>query len=246
MFKNEYGFQLASFCSTIIPSLFLLSFLHSSFAQDKQTDSIRFHKKTLFFSAGMGISWVNAPSFTDYLKEEVPFTNKDSIKSYSVGFEFFGGLEAQFSKQFSLKLDYSYFFKTFTYDQFNYAGYTFYYFYLVHRPYLMAYYIIPGKNYAFKLGGGLGFLYSILHRTDAGATDVTYTSTGFGLRGEVIFSAKLSRNMESYFSGFVKGDTFTRLKDANNNSLISPLTGKETNLSSFGIGARLGFSIKLN
>jgi opacity protein-like surface antigen len=243
MFKNEFEFKRISFCIIIISSLFLLCFTHSSFAQNKQTDSIHIHKKLFFVSAGMGVSYTNTPSFNNYLKDEVPFTNKDSIKDFSVGVEFFGGLEVQFSKQFSLKLDYSYFFKSLTYYVY---GLTFDYFYSIHQPYIVAYYIFPGKNYEFKFGGGAGYLYSALKKTDAEGTDQKYTSSGLGLKGEVVFAANLSQRMRSYLSGFILGTVNNNLKDANSTPLTSPLSHDQISLNSFGIGARLGFSIKLN
>jgi len=192
----------------------------------------------------MGVSMVNAQSLTNFLKEEVPFTNKDSISSFNVGLEVFGGVEVQYSRSFSLKLDYSYFFKSYTYTQVSY--YTFDYFYQVHQPYLMAYYVVPGKHYSFKFGGGLGFLYAIFHRTDDRASDARYTSTGMGIKGEVIFTADLSKRMESYLSGFIKGDSFAKLKDSGGHSMTTLNSGQEVDLNSFAVGLRLGFSVKLN
>lgn len=243
MFKNEHGFRNSFLCGIILTSLFLFTFLNSAYAQDRQSDSIRFHKKLFFVSAGMGVSFTNTSSFNNYLKDEIPFTNKDSIKDFSVGIEFFGGLEMQFNKRFSLKLDYSYFFKSLTYYSY---GLTFDYFYLIHQPYIMVYYIVPGKNYEFKFGGGAGYLYSILTKTDAEGADQKYTSSGLGLKGEVVFAANLSQRMRSYLSGFILGTVSSNLKDANNSPLTSPLSHNQITLNSFGIGARLGFSIKLN
>jgi hypothetical protein len=242
-YSGKYYYSAINPINIFIAVMSVFFVFGSSYAQ-KNYDTLKLHKKLLFISAGMGISLVNTPAFNDFLKDEIPYSNTDSIKNFSVGVEVFGGLELQFNKRFSLKLDYSYFFKTLSY---NYGGFiTYDYFYLIHQPYLMAYYNIPGKHYRFSFGGGAGYLYSIFHRTDQGGIDIKYTSTGFGIKGEAIFSAELSNKLYSYLSGFLIGESFGILKDSNGTLLVSPLTGKEVNLSTFGLGLRLGFSYNIN
>jgi hypothetical protein len=193
-------------------------------------------------SAGMGINLINTPVFNDYLRDEIPFSNKDSIKSFSVGFEVFGGFEYNVSKNFSLKLDYSYFIRSITY---NYSYFTYDYFYNIHQPYLMAYYVARKPAYRFKFGAGAGYHFSTLEKAVTSTTEISYESSGPSFRGEIVFSADMSKSLESYISGFITGNFLNSLKESNGNILRNKVTGEEVNLSGFGIGARLGFSIKL-
>src|SRR5438552_17038415 len=95
------------------------------FSQVKQKE------KKYTFSAGMGISMIDNPSFNSFLKNEIPYTNKDSIKSFSVGLEFFGSLAYLLSKNFEVKFDYDYFIKSLTY---NYSYFVYDFFYNIHEP----------------------------------------------------------------------------------------------------------------
>ena len=92
-------------------------------SQNKKTEKP--FKKRFSLSLGMGISMSTAPSFVDYVRNDLPIVNKDSIKSFGVGFEFFGAAEYDVSKEFSLKLDYSYFVKNLSV---NYSYFTYNYF----------------------------------------------------------------------------------------------------------------------
>jgi hypothetical protein len=193
-------------------------------------------------SAGMGISMTNTPSFNDYLRQTVLFSNTDSIKSFSVGFEVFGGLEYSVNKKFSVKLDYSYFIKTHSYV---YSYYQYDFDYNIHQPYLMAYYVTRGTHYRFKYGGGAGYHFASMTKTISKTSEFKYKASGPAFRGELIFSADLSNTLESYLGGFITWNIIGTLKDSGGNTLKNPTTNEDVNLSGYGVGARLGFSIKL-
>lgn len=200
-------------------------------------------KNRFSFSLGMGISMSTAPSFIDYVRNDLPIVNKDSVKSFGVGFEFFGALEYDVSKEFSVKLDYSYFVKNISVD---YAYFTYNYFYSVHQPYLMGFYVIRKKNYGFKFGAGLGYHFAQMSKDIGASSNLDYSASGLGYRGEIIFYSNLSKRLGSYVSGFIMGNSIGALKDSNSNILKNSLTGSDVNLSGFGVGARLGISFYLN
>lgn len=218
----------------------LFLFLSGSFiySQDTISHSSKF-KKLIDLSFGMGISLSNTPSFNDYLRAEIPFQGTDSVKSFSVGLEFFGGVEMELSKRFALKLDYSYFFRGNTYSY----VYTYDISYHIHQPVLMGYYIFPGKNFKIKLGAGAGYSFAQLSNTVSGS-EIIYNASGPGFKGEILFNAQLSDRMSSYLSGFIMGNFIGNLKDSNGNILQD--TGGNVNLSNFGFGLRLGLCINLN
>jgi hypothetical protein len=196
------------------------------------------------FSLGMGISMSTAPSLVDYIRNDIPLINKDSVKSFGVGFEFFGAVDYDVSKNFTLGLDYSYFIKSLTY---SYSYFTYDYFYSIHQPYLMGYYTIRKPAYAFKFGAGLGYHFAQLTRDIGAGSNLVYNASGIAYRGEVVFTAGLSKRLGSYFSGFIMGSSVGSLKDRNSNEVLkNSQTGEDVNLGGFGIGARLGLTIYLN
>jgi hypothetical protein len=224
----------------IIVLLLIFSANSIVYSQGSKIDSAKY-KKQVYFSFGMGISMSTTPSLNDYLIHYIPFNTKDSVKTFSVGLEFFGGVEMQFSRRFSLKLDYSYFFKGNTY---NYPPFIYDISFQIHQPVLMAFYIIPGKGFQLKLGGGIGYSFARLSNTVSGS-EIIYHSRGPGFKTEFVFDAQLSKRLGSYLSGFVMGNSLGNLKDSNDNILQDPLTKANVNLNDFGLGLRLGMSIKI-
>jgi hypothetical protein len=190
-------------------------------------------------SLGMGVSLTENSSFNDYLKNIVPYSSGDSIKTWTVGLEFAGGFEYRIAKKFSLKLEYTYYTKSlnYTYSYFNY-NYTI----VKHKPGVMVYYLITGNKYQFKIGSGFNVQFGNLE-SDLGSNNITnYSCGGFGYKGEVIFAPMLTNKLGAIISGFIIADKNPSLKDQNGNLLIDPISKNEVNLSSFGIGALLGFS----
>jgi hypothetical protein len=193
-------------------------------------------------SAGMGIIYVNTPVFNDYLKSTIPYSNKDSVRSFTPAFEGFAGLEYRINKKYAVKLDYSYMVRTVTY---YYSYYTFEYFYNIHQALVMGYYLINGTHYSFKLGAGAGILFSAMKETNASSTDKVYNSSGPGTRAELIYAADLGKSMEAYFGGNINWYGLGELKDESGKILINPLSGETVKINGFGFGVRLGISIKL-
>lgn len=213
--------------------LFLLLLISFSEAQNI------YNKKLLSFTVGMGLDYVTTPSLNDYFKTDVPYSNKDSIKTFSVGVEFFGGLEYQISGNASLKADYSYFIRSITYNYYL-SNYEFDYY--VHQPYLMGYYIVGHKNSQFKFGGGFGYHFAGLEINN-GNSKRNYHSNGLAYKGEVIFSAKLGKKMSTYASGYFQGNILSPLKDSNGSKFTSYFNSNDVTLSSFGVGIRFGLGI---
>jgi hypothetical protein len=206
-------------------------------SQNKKTEKP--FKKQFSLSIGMGISMSTAPSFVDYVRNDLPIVNKDSVKSFGVGFEFFGAAEYDVSKEFSLKLDYSYFVKNLSV---TYAYFTYNYFYFIHQPYVMGFYVLRKNNYGFKFGGGLGYHFAHMTKDIGAGSYLDYNASGVAYRGEIEFYSFLSERLGSYVSGFIMGSSIGTLKDSNNNALKNSGTGGDVNLGGFGIGARLGIS----
>ena len=220
--------------------LALIMINYSGFAQDT-VKTYKFDKYRLSIYAGMGLEYTATPSYNNYTRAQIFGGAHDSVSSISPGLEVFGGLEYELSKTFSLRLDYSYFFKSKTY--YNPLAYD--YFYFIHQPYLVGSYILAGNGYKIKIGAGIGYHFGQFQTGLTGQSSINYNSSGLAIKGEGVFSVKISRKMETYISGFVFGQFMSSLKDSNGTVLKNNLTGSDVNLSGYGIGVRLGFLVNI-
>lgn len=224
----------------LVPVLLFISIVNS-YSQEIDNKLVS-SKKRFSVSLGMGISLINTPSFNRYLKNEIPYSDKDSIKTFSIGLEFFGAAEYGVSKNLSVRLDYSYFIKSIRY---LYSYFTYDYFYFIHQPALNLFYMVNGKHYQLKFGGGVSYHYVQLEKSISSENALIYNANGVGIKGEIIYAAELSDKLSSYISGFAFGNFSGSLKDATGSRLLSP-AGEEVNLNGFGVGTRLGVSFYLN
>ncbi len=205
--------------------------------------SVLSQTKSKHFSVytGMGVSLTNSSSLNDYLRNTIPSGSGDTIKSFSTAIEFFGGLEYELSKKFSLKVDYAYFFRSMTY---SISFLTYDYFYYIHQPYLIANYSVKGNRYKINMGAGAGYMFGTLSEAIYSVNEKKYSSSGLAVKTEVVISLALSNNFYSYISGSLSNSFMSSLKDSNGNKLTHS-NGKEVNLSSFNAGVRLGVLVYL-
>ncbi len=163
--------------------------------QNKKSDYIS-------FSFGMGINYCNNNSLIDFIELQIPDYNtvpqNERFSQFSTGLEFFGGVEYQISRNFSIKGDYSYFIKSINISRFQNYDYS----YINHQPYIILNYLIPQEYFFLKIGGGVGYLVSNLSVKEF-SYQQDYSSTGIGLKLEGIFKAQISKNVASYLNGFI-------------------------------------------
>ena len=191
----------------------------------------------------MGIDYLSSPSYTNFLKNEIPYFTSDSIKTYSAGIEFFGTLEYEFSKSFSASIDYSYYLRS--------SNYTFTYYVFdntitSHQPSLMVYYNLIYPGFKFKVGAGGGYHFHSLVNNISSTEHDSYNAGGGSVKAEFIFAPTLSNKLAAYVSIFYSGNFTSSLKSSDGTTLKSSSTGNEVNLGSNGPGARLGFTFYLN
>ena len=202
--------------------------------QNKKSDYIS-------FSFGMGINYCNNNSLIDFIELQIPDYNtipqNERFSQFSTGLEFFGGVEYQISRNFSIKGDYSYFIKSINISRFQNYDYS----YINHQPYIILNYIIPQEYFFLKIGGGVGYFMSHLTVKEFGYQQ-DYSSSGVGLKLEGIFNAQISKNVASYLSGFITQSFQSDLKDGND-VVLKSRDNSTVNLSSFGLGLRLGLEV---
>jgi hypothetical protein len=189
----------------------------------------------------MGVDYSNNPSLKKYVQYLIPdynsLTPSDQLSDFASGLEFFVGVEKQISKKFSIKAEYSYFLKSYNVSARPDYDFT----YRNHQPYLIANYIIPFEYFFIKIGAGAGYILSELTVKQHGG-EITYSSSGVGMKIESVINAQVSKSVTVYLSGFITNTIMQNLKDSSGLDLTTSSNDK-INLSSFGAGLRLGVEI---
>ena len=195
------------------------------------------------FSAGMEISYSNNPklkTFVEYTLPNYPYVADEyKLKSFSSGLGFFASGELQLAKNFSAKIDYKYFIKSYNSDADIYANYDFSYF--NHEIYLKGYMLFPVDYVIFKVGGGAGFIHSSFSKKYFGL-ESTYTANGLGLTLEGIMDVQLSKNLAAFINLGMYDRIQSNLKSDSGEELKAS-NGDGVNLNSFGVALRLGFEV---
>lgn len=227
-------------------ALFVLMLLYSisAFGQNKSPTSFKVLNKDnsyISFSFGMGANYSSNPSLITYMEGDIDFYNTispdDRFSTMEGGLEFFSGIEYQLSKNFSVKGQYSFLTKSYSISQFPNYDYS----YINHQPYILLNYIIPDNNSFIKLGAGAGYIISNFTARRFGG-EGKFHSSGFGIMGESVINLQISSNVGGYISGYVFKTFAGDLEDDNGVKLVNN-TGGNVNVSSFGVGLRLGMEI---
>ena len=226
----------------LIIVLFSISFDANADSTNVSFAKQNFKHKYISFSFGMGANYGNNTSLKNFIEKELPtystLTENDKLSDFFTGLDFFAGAEKQISKNFSVKVEYSYFLKSYNVKAIPNYDFT----YTNHNPILSLFYVFP-QDYSFiKFDIGSGYVLSKLNVQENGI-EKSYTSTGFSLKTELILNAQISKNFAGYISGTIAKTILSDLKDSNENLLKTNGTKETINLSSLGFGIRLGVEI---
>jgi len=233
------------FCLFIVAVVSTILFSPKIFAQDsKKKISFKNQNKNnnyISFSFGMGISYSNNPSLTKYIELDVPnytfIPNEQKVSPFTTGIEFFGSVEVQLTKRFSVKSEYSYLIKSIDIP----TNVNYQYSYYNHQPMVLFDYIFIQDYSYVKFGIGGGYFISRFTRKER-FLETKYSSSGVGVKLEGIFNAQLGKSAAVHLSGFLAKSFMSDLKNDNGNYLLN-LNNEKVNLSSFGAGVRLGVEI---
>jgi hypothetical protein len=186
-------------------------------------------------SAGMGINFTSFASLNDYISS----VNNQDLASFNSNVEFFGEAGYLLKNNFMLGLDYSFSLYSYTNDFYGLGKFKFEY--NLHSPTLMAYYVLKGEGYKFKLGGGAGIRYIVCDQTLPQSTlTETYSSTGFGALLKAEGNTALGQNVFALIAFALKMD-FPGTPKSSGKPLSYRQSGiNDVDINSFTAGVRLG------
>jgi hypothetical protein len=188
-------------------------------------------------SATMGIDFMSTPSFRDYINQN--YAAGEEMSDFNSAVQFTIKYGRMINPEFMLAGEIGY--QIYSYNNFFNLGQ-----YDISMnnimPNLLAYYVVSGDGYNFRLGGGLGLRMIYITEKlpgDANATD--YVSTGFGflLRGEG--TTRIDGNLHAHIGADIRYDLGGKPKSSNNNLSVNK-TFEQVEFNSLIVGVRLGLS----
>lgn len=231
--------RLAGIRRTVVLVVCLVCAVRLSYSQPRtltQSELPKERANTFSLYGGMGVKLGAAPAMVDYINTFADPSQRAS--DFATDVEFFGGAEFPLSNEWGGALEYAYLFKSYTLPTSNAGTYTL--FYNIHMPTAIAQYVIPGKGYFMKFGGGIGYhVGSVEQSNSIYGTDSTYTARGFGIKAQAVGETAFDEHLFGYISGDMRWEFFGKLKNSSGNEMRN--LGQTASLSMFVVG--LGFGL---
>ncbi len=191
-------------------------------------------------TAGMGLDFINSPTFTDYVNVNFALQS-DRLSSLNSAIEFYGEFDYELSPSIELGLDYSNL--IFSFNTASYVG-TYDISYVQYKPSVVVYYQIPGEGYKFKFGAGIGPRFvSLDEKLPYYANSTNYTTTGYGFLLRAEGNTLLSGNMYANIGLDLRYDLAG--EPEGDHILINKVLNENLNLNSVSFAIKLGISYKL-
>ncbi len=173
----------------------------------------------------MGLHFFSANDLKSYLERGFAFT--DQMNTFNTSADFFAEFGFLMKENLQIGIDYTYNIYSFNSNSIS-GSYDIYI--DNHKPSLMVYYVIPGKGYAFKFGGGIGLRTAFVEEQLMGL-GTKYSTSGFGILLKAQGDTKLGGNFYALISGEIRYDAPGEITTVNNGYI---------NFTTFGVTLKLG------
>jgi hypothetical protein len=231
-------FKKSTFRKCIIGGFLLMSLGGISYAQSDSTraDTLNVGGRTFGVSAGLGVSLVHAADIVDYITTR--YGPEPKLNDFATAAEFFGTAELQLSESWGAKVEYAYLLKSYDDAIAQSPGLRFTY--VVHMPTALVQYLIQGRGYVFKFGGGLGYHVATFTEDYALYGGTSYSSRGIGLKLEAEGNTEFDSHLYAYIVGDIRGDMMSEFKSTQGTPLINPVNDKHASMSFYSVGLKFG------
>uniref|UniRef100_A0A832G1P0 Outer membrane protein beta-barrel domain-containing protein n=1 Tax=Ignavibacterium album TaxID=591197 RepID=A0A832G1P0_9BACT len=189
--------------------------------------------------ASMGIDFINTPSLIDYINQSNFASDGSQLPTFNTAVNFSGEYGKLLNENFQLSIELAYL--LYSYNASNING-RYDISYDLIMPSLLAFYVVSGKGYDFKFGGGAGIRFLSVDETlPASARSDNYTSTGFGAiiraEGNTLLGGNVYANVITDIRYDINGEPKGNLGNLRNNVL-----NENVNFNSLSVGIKLGVS----
>jgi hypothetical protein len=188
-------------------------------------------ERTVGVSAGMGVSYIDAPNVVDYLNKFASPAERAS--DFTSAVEFFVAPEKWLSPSVVLRLEYSYLLKSYSLS----SSYGLYHFdYSVHMPTLVLDYLFQGDGFYVKAGGGVGYHFGkFSYRFPNANTEARFTGNGVGVKLELMGNTAFGESLYGLIGGDLRLDFIGALKDSDGNGPVGAIDPVRLRFTSVGI-----------
>ena len=185
-------------------------------------------------ASGMGISFVNNSSLTEYLN--IFFPSTEEIGTFSSTAEFYFEADYSLTPSFQLGIEDAYTLYSYS-TPLGFTNYDIEYGH--HKPSLLAYYVISGEGYKFKLGGGAGVrIVDLSQKIDIVEK---FSAIGFGFLLRAQGHTKLGGNFYANVGGTMRFD-FPGEPSNGERKIYNSITNENVNINSFSVSVDIGIS----
>lgn len=204
----------------ILTSFFVIVVSIFSFAQ-KQNE----------VRASMGIDFVSVPDLKNYL--EANYT--DILSDFSSAVNFSGSFGRMIGENNQLEFELGYLLSSYNASS-SLGNYDLTY--SIIMPSLLYNYVLDGKGYNFKFGGGAGLrILSITEKLPADPNDYNYSSFGYGFILRAAGNTAIAQDVYAHIGADVRYDVNGKPDETTETNSIG-----NVNFSSLSFGIRLGIS----
>lgn len=190
------------------------------------------------FSLSMGLDFKAASSYRDYINSA---PGNDNLSTFTNSVNFAGEVDYMLSPNLEIGIEHS--LAIDSYNRNTELGGVYEISYTHQRPTALCYYVIAGKGYKFKFGGGIGLRFVSL--TERIIAEADYTASGFGILLKAEGNTLLSDNFYALIGVDLRYDLPGELKSANGSYIVNQYTNEKMNLNSLSIGIKLGIAYLL-
>ena len=188
--------------------------------------------------AGLGIEFKNTSSFYDYINQNFAPAN-GQLKNFNSVVNFSAEIDKSITDNFDVGIEMAYDLYSYNY-QFNLGLYN------VSTnnfmPSLLAYYVLNGKGYNFKFGGGAGLRFiNVDEQLPGTPTATAYNSTGIGFIIRGMGNTQIAENLYANITADLRYDLNGDVSNGNRN-LFNPGMNKNVKFNSFSAGITLGIT----
>ncbi len=186
----------------------------------------------------MGVAGISTSSLRDYINRNFA-TSSQQIAAFNTAIQFGAEYGYQLKEDFQVGLEYEFMLNSFTVPY--YVG-DYELTYNIHAPSITGYYVLPGKGYKLKLGGGLGPRFAFVEEKipPVKAAD-KYSATGFGIVLKAEGLTTLGGNVYAYIGGDLRLDFNGEPKKEGVN-ISNKANNQKVNMNSIAAGLKIGVS----
>ncbi|MCK9280937.1 MAG: hypothetical protein M0P71_09965 [Melioribacteraceae bacterium] len=192
------------------------------------------------FTLGMGLDFNSTSSFREYINSNYSRGSSD-IATFKSSVFFSGEVGYDIKENIQLAIEYNVLIDSYT-QSIGVAG-NYEMSYVSHRPSIIAYYVLKGKGYKFKFGGGAGFRYVQLDEKKYIITN--YSTNGYGIVLKAEGNTLLSGNFYANIGVSLRYDTPGAPKNSLIGYIYNPITKENLNLNSVSVGIKIGVSYSI-